>query len=58
MNESILEVKNLTKQYAKAPKPAVDGISFHVNEGEYPLSCLPLRRLFLPPHLPDDAGIL
>lgn len=35
MNESILEVKNLTKQYAKAPKPAVDGISFHVNEGEF-----------------------
>ncbi|MFT4007123.1 MAG: ATP-binding cassette domain-containing protein, partial [Lacrimispora sp.] len=35
MNESILEVKNLTKQYVKAPKPAVDGISFHVNEGEF-----------------------
>lgn len=35
MNESILEVKNLTKQYVKAPKPAVDGISFHVDEGEF-----------------------
>ncbi len=35
MNKPILEVQNLTKQYVKTPKPAVDKISFGVNEGEF-----------------------
>jgi ABC-2 type transport system ATP-binding protein len=35
MRTPILDVQNLTKQYAKSPKPAVDGISFSVAEGEF-----------------------
>lgn len=35
MNKPILEVENLIKQYAKSPKPAVDNISFSVEEGEF-----------------------
>ena len=35
MSKPILEAIDLTKRYAKAPKPAVDSISFHVEEGEF-----------------------
>jgi ABC-2 type transport system ATP-binding protein len=35
MSKPILEVHNLVKQYHKAPKPAVDDISFKVAEGEF-----------------------
>jgi ABC-2 type transport system ATP-binding protein len=35
MNKPIITVKNLTKRYKSADKPAVDNISFSVGEGEF-----------------------
>lgn len=32
---AVIEVENLVKQYKKAPAPAVDGVSFAVDEGEF-----------------------
>ena len=33
--QPIIQVKNLTKQYNKAKKPAVNNINFNVNQGEF-----------------------
>jgi ABC-2 type transport system ATP-binding protein len=35
VNNQVIKVENLTKRYKKAETPAVDGISFSVNEGEF-----------------------
>jgi ABC-2 type transport system ATP-binding protein len=35
VNNTVIEVQNLTKYYKKAQKPAVDNISFSVREGEF-----------------------
>ena len=35
MSDAVISVRNLTKRYKKAEKPAVDDISFTVGEGEF-----------------------